>query len=133
MATVSRAIELAVRIGNHPGDLARLMSAISAQSINILAYCAYSERDHGIVRLITENAPSAQTALAETGYEFKADLVVLVAAIDRVGAAAALGAQLGAAGINILYSYASSGSGNEFHAVFKTDKDDEALRVFGGM
>jgi hypothetical protein len=54
--------------------------------------------------------------------------VVLVHAPDRVGAVAVIGAQLGHAGVNILYSYASS-TGTQFHAVFKTSNDEEALRI----
>ncbi len=129
MPAASKTTEISVKIGNHPGDLARLLSTISTRSINILAYCAYSERDNGIVHIVTEDPQRAQAALTEAGYEFKTNLVVVVAATDRVGAAAALGARLADAGINILYSYASSSGGDEFHAVFKTDKDDDVLRV----
>jgi hypothetical protein len=121
--------ELKVRIGHRPGDLARLLSSISARRINVLAYCAYSERDEGVVLLVTEDPGRTQQALADAGYPCRLNSVILVHARDKVGAAAALGAHLGRAGINILYSYASSTGDAAFHAVFKTDNDEAALRV----
>jgi hypothetical protein len=129
MATPRKESELAVRIGNHPGELARLLSAVSNAGVNILAYCAYSERNQSVVLLVTGNSPLAQQALESRGYVCQRNRVVLAGAVDRVGAAAAMGSCLGAAGINILYSYASSGGAKEFYAVFKTDNDDDAIRV----
>jgi hypothetical protein len=55
--------------------------------------------------------------------------VVVVGATDQVGGAALLGARLGHAGIDILYSYASSSGSAEFCAVFKTTDDPRAVAV----
>jgi len=129
MAHARHVIELAVRIGNRPGELAKLWSAISQVGLNILAYCAYSDRSEGVVLFVTEDAPTTRRALETAGYDCKENPVVLVSAVDHVGAVAALGACLGAAGINILYSYASSSGTNRFHAVFKTDDDTAAIRL----
>jgi hypothetical protein len=128
MAKARKEVELAVRIGHRPGELARLWTVISAHEINILAYCAYSERDEGCVMLITDDPERTRAALEKAGYRCQTDPVIVVHAPDRIGAAAALGRHLGEAGINILYSYASS-SGQHFYAVFKTDNDDLAAQV----
>jgi hypothetical protein len=129
MASARKEMELAVHIGNHPGELAKLLSSISGVGINVLAYCAYSEREQGTVLLVTNDLARTRRTLESNGYACKANPVVLVTEADHVGAVAALGACLGAAGINILYSYASSSGADEFYAVFKTDNDDEAIRL----
>ena len=121
--------ELAVRIGNRPGELARLLSAISTEQINILAYCAYSDRDEGVVLLVTEDPRRAQRAVEVAGYPSKTNAVIVVGATDQVGAAATLGARLGQAGVNILYSYASADGSGRFCAVFKTNNDDMAVQI----
>jgi hypothetical protein len=122
-------VELAVRAGNKPGALGEVLTAIASQDINILAYCSYSDRDDAIVLLVTENALSAKLALEAAGFKCKANSVVVVGASDQVGAAAQLGAHLGMAGIDILYSYASSAGTEHFFAVFKTMNDEQAIRV----
>lgn len=128
MPKARREVELAVRIGNRPGELARLLSRISAAGVNILAYCSYSDRDEGVVLLVTEDSERTRQALQKAGYHCKTDPVVVVRAPDRVGAAATIGHHLGNAGINILCSYASS-TGAHFYAVFKTDNDDLATQI----
>jgi hypothetical protein len=127
MAKARKEVELAVRIGNKPGALGQVLDAVSARQVNVLAYCTYSDRDELVVLLVTDNALAAKDALQAAGYPCKANSVVLVGASDEVGAAARLGAHLGWAGIEILYSYASSSGRDQFCAVFKTTDDERAI------
>ena len=129
MAKARKEMELAVHIGNQPGELAKLLSSLSNADVNVLAYCAYSEHDQGVVLLVTNDIFRARQALESSGYNCKANPIVLVSDADHVGAVAALGACLGAAGINILYSYASSSGAEEFHAVIKTNDDDAVIHL----
>ena len=125
-------VELAVRIGNEPGALGRVLSTVASAGINIHAYCSYSERQETVVLLVAENPLDAKRALEAVGFTCKANSIVLVGADDQVGGAAFLGARLGHAGIDILYSYASSSGSNQFFAVFKTVDDLKAVRVLEG-
>jgi hypothetical protein len=131
MSNAQKEIELAVRLGNEPGALGKVFALIAQVGVNVLAYCAYSERNEGVILLVTDNAHKAKTTLTDAGYVCRANSVVLVGATDQVGGAALLGARLGHAGIDILYSYASSSGGNQFFAVFKTNDDRRALDVLG--
>ena len=133
MFKARKEIELSVRIGNRPRELAGLLSAISAEQINILAYCAYSDRDEGVVLLVTEDTLRTQQAIEQAGYLCKTNPVLVVGAPDRVGAVAALGTRLGAAGVNILCSYASADGRGRFCAVFKTNDDDLALQILDSL
>ena len=82
--------------------------------------------------LVADNPLDAKRALGAAGFSCKANSVVLVGAPDQVGGAAFLGARLGYAGIDILYSYASSSGSNQFFAVFKTGDDQKAIHVLEG-
>ena len=129
VAKARKEVELAVRIGNRPGALGQVLSILAEQGINVLAYCAYSEREQGVVLLVCEDPFKAKLILKADGFECKANTVVLVGAADHVGAAAQLGMQLGRASVDILYSYASSAGTGQFYAVFKTADDEKAIRV----
>jgi hypothetical protein len=129
MPKARKEIELAVRLGNETGALGRVLALVAQHGVNVLAYCAYSERREGVLLLVTDNPLAAKNALTDAGYECRANSVVLVGATDQVGGAALLGARLGHAGIDILYSYASSAGADKFFAVFKTSDDQRAINV----
>ncbi|MGD0651939.1 MAG: hypothetical protein ABSA97_12525 [Verrucomicrobiia bacterium] len=129
MDKARKEVELSVRIGEVLGGLGKALATVASRGINVLAYCAYSDRNDSVVLLVTDNPLDAKLALEHAGFQCKANSVVLVGAADQVGAAAKLGASLGSAGIDILYSYASSAGTDRFFAVFKTADDEQAIRV----
>ena len=130
MAKARKEVELAIRLGNQPGALGRVLSVVAEHGVNVLAYCSYTDRSETIVLLVTDNALQAKRALEADGFSCRANSVVVVGAADQVGGAAMLGTHLGHAGIDILYSYASSPAGSaQFCAVFKTSDDQRAIGV----
>lgn len=129
MAKARREVELAVRTNNQPGMMGQVMAAVSGAGVNILAYCTYSDRDEAVILLVPEDPLSAKACLERAGFVCKANPVVVVGATDRVGAAAHFGAHLGKAGIDIIYSYASSAGHGQFIAVFKTTNDEHAISI----
>jgi hypothetical protein len=132
MAKARTEVELAVRLGNEPGALGRVLSVVATENVEVLAYCSYSDRQETVVLLVTDNALMAKRALESAGFLCRANSVVVVGATDQVGGAALLGARLGYAGISILYSYASSAGTSQFSAVFKTSDDQRAIAVLDG-
>src|ERR1017187_3130020 len=122
-------VELAVPVGNRPAALGGVLAAVADHGVNVLAYCTYSDGEDLIVLLITDNALAAKVSLQAAGFSCKANSVVLVGASDEVGAAARIGMHLGMAGLEILYSYASSSGADQFVAVFKTDNDKRAIQA----
>jgi hypothetical protein len=129
MAKARKEVELAVRLGNRPGALRRVLSIVAKAKVNILAYCSYCDRQETVVLLVTDNALVAKRELESAGFTCRANSVVVVGASDQVGGAALLGARLGHAGIDILYSYTSSAGPTQFYAVFKTSDDQRAITV----
>jgi hypothetical protein len=132
LAKARKEIELAVRVGNTPGALGSVLAAVASRGLNVLAYCTYSERDDLVILLVTDNAVLARDELKRRGFSCRANSIVLVGASDEVGSAAMIGAHLGLAGVEILYSYASSSGGDQFVAVFKTADDERAIQALEG-
>ena len=133
MQRAHKEIELAVRTGRQPNALTHALAAVARAGVNVLAYCSYTDRSDAVLLLVTNDAAGAKAAIEAAGFACRANAVVMVGAKDQVGAVAQLGAQLGEAGIGILYSYASSASGqDDFCAVFKTMNDEAAIRILQG-
>jgi hypothetical protein len=129
MTSVLTETELAVRTDNVPGAEGRVLAAILEWGLHVRALCSYTEGDRLMVRVVTDDAKQAKQALACAGYESKANPVVVVGLKNRVGAVAQLGAHLGKAGVDIVYSYASYMDDAEVVAVFKTHDDARAMEV----
>ena len=129
MTSVFTETELAVRSDNVPGAEGRVLAAILGWGLHVRALCSYTDGDRLMVRVVTDDAKQAKQALACAGYESKANPVVVVGLKNRVGAVAQLGAHLGNANIDIVYSYASYMDDAEVVAVFKTHDDARAVKV----
>lgn len=133
MPKARKEVELAVRLGNEPGALGKVLSVVASVNVNVLAYCSYSDRNETVVLLVTDNALLAKRSIETAGHSCRANSVVVVGATDQVGGAALLGARLGHAGIDILYSYASLAGESQFCAVFKTSDDQRAIHVLDSV
>lgn len=129
MLQARRRVELTVRLGNEPGALGRVLAVLGGHAINLLAYCTYTEPQGGVGLLVSEKPLKAKAALTAAGYRCRSNSVILASAADQVGSVAVIGTRLGLAGVNILYSYASSTGADQFYAVFKTNDDQRALTV----
>ena len=132
MPRVRKAVELAVRIGDGQGGFGEILEVVATSGVNVLAYCSYRDQLDSYVLLVVDDSQKAKRALEGTGFDCKANSVVVVNASDQVGAAARIGAHLDRAGVGILYSYASAIAGGEFFAVFKTSNDEMALAALAG-
>ncbi|MCS7049322.1 MAG: hypothetical protein NZ483_08530 [Verrucomicrobiae bacterium] len=131
MAKARQHVELTVRIAANVSSLSDVLSRIAQQGCNILAYCSYWDRDASVLHMVVDDPQLAKRTIEASGLPCRANPVILVQETDSVGAAARLGQTLQRAGVDILYSYASSSGAPVFWAVFKTTNDQEALRLLG--
>ena len=129
MAKARKEVELAVRVGNKPVAVQQVLSILKARGLNVLAHCTYTERDDLVILLVTDHALMAKDALESAGFSCKANSVVVVGAPVELGSTAIIGAHLGLAGVEILYSYTSRSGGGRSVAVFKTTDDERAIQT----
>lgn len=90
-----------VRIENRPGALQNVGRVLGEKKINVDAISCETLGNQGIVRLITTKSKEATAALHHHGIEAFESEFVLVHAANTPGELARLGAELGAADINI--------------------------------
>ncbi|HTS16391.1 MAG TPA: hypothetical protein VMP11_02350 [Verrucomicrobiae bacterium] len=129
MAKARKEVEIAVRVGNTPAAIQDVLSVLKTHGLEVLAYCTYTEQNDLMILLVTNDALRTKNALQSSGLSCRANSVVVVGAPRELGSAAIIGAHLGSAGVEILYSYASRLGGGQSIAVFKTSDDERAIQA----
>ena len=127
MSTVSKQVEIMVRVANGPAALGHLLAVTSSCGTEVLAACSYWDQTGAVVMLVAEDALRAVRALEAAGFKWKSNEIVLVETPDKPGLAASLGVKLTSAGIHVLYSYAFRSGRDQSYVVFKTTDDDRAM------
>jgi len=128
MSMVSREAEIAVRI-NEPTEISAVALLGWHADVEVLAMRSYCDRDGVVLLVVTSNPTKAAHVLESVGFRCKANPVLLVGPLGRSGLAAPIGLELARAGIEVLYSYSSRKSRDEYFLVFKTTEDVRAMRV----
>jgi hypothetical protein len=111
--------QICVFLKNAPGCFADVCDLLYTKGVNIRALNVTPGPDFGIVRMVVDDASRAVVALEEERIPILEGDVLVAEVPNRPGVAAKLGKALAAAGINIEYTYFSSGS-----------PDSPALMVF---
>lgn len=125
-------IELTVSVKSQVGELARVLGLASQSGANVIAFCGYDvggEEPRGEILIVPDKPDKAQAALEKAGYACKPNPVVAVTGAAGKGMGAQLAEQIAHAGINILYSYASSTGSGQSTAIFRVLKPDPAIRA----
>lgn len=94
-------IQLDVEVPDRPGELARLLEILAAESVNIDAMSANSGDGHSYVSLITDRPIKARQSLRKAGYACSQRTVLVVSVADEPGSFASLARKLGRAGVDI--------------------------------
>ncbi|MCL4555250.1 MAG: amino acid-binding protein [Actinobacteria bacterium] len=100
--------QLSVFVQNKRGRITELVSLLAANDINIFAFSVADVSDYGIVRVLAEHARRAHTVLTEAGFTTKADPVVSVPLVDKVGSLAKVLELVTECGATIDYLYLSA-------------------------
>lgn len=130
MAQAHRAKQLVATMPTRVGLLADISDTIRSAGVNITAISAY-ERD-GLAKflLVTDDNAKASEALGRIAADVREKDVILIELENRVGALADVAKKLAEAGVNIEYTYGTTGSGDKTWLVFKTSDDARSLGLF---
>jgi hypothetical protein len=127
LTSVNEETELTVTTPDEPGIYGRVLGTLANAGINVKAIYVYTEADRGHFHLITSDAKKAEKALRTLGYKVKTKKILTVLVTDRIGAGAEIGALLGNAIIEILYSYGSTAGEGKTLLVFHTSNNRKAI------
>ena len=77
--------ELAFKLSNRPGQLARVARILAKAKINLAAISVGSNKNKGYVRLVVNAPARARKLLAEAGYAVEAHDLIAVRLEDKTG------------------------------------------------
>lgn len=123
------ATEFTITLANKPGEMARVFSSLARAEVNIRAYTAYVENDHGCINLVPSDAESARQALSAANLAATEREVVVVEAPERLGIGAEIALRVSEAGVNITHSHASVAGVGTILLVLATSDNKKAVEV----
>jgi hypothetical protein len=130
MADVKVLTQFSVFLVNKPGVLAQVTGALAAEKINLLAMTLVDSQEHGVLRMVIDDAAQARQVLKKLNLPMTETEVLCVDLPNRPGALADIATLLGKQHININYGYVTSGApGGRTTGVFKVADQAKALHV----
>ena len=122
--------EIILEVEDTRGKLADVFNLLAQNNVNLLAYTALHLGNVGVLHLITDKASLASRILEQTGaIRIGTSDIVFAVAKDKRGVGAELTRKIAEAGIDIHYSYATSGGGRNFGIAFQTGNNTRTVRV----
>jgi len=109
---MAKAKEFTVAIADTPGALGKCFLGLADRGVNILAFQSYVEERESLVRFVVNDVLTAQAVLGQMGMIFEETDVAVARLPHRPGELARAAASLGAAQINIDYSYCGLAPGS---------------------
>lgn len=123
-------IQFSVFLVNKPGVLAQVMTALAKARINVAALTLVDSSEHGVLRVVCDDAESARKVLRRTCDSMTETEVLALELTNEPGAFAAAAERLSEEHINISYAYCTGGApGGKTTAIFKVADLNKALRV----
>ena len=132
MAKASKAKQINLTLPNEVGTLASLSSVTSGAKVNITAICAWGDKEKAYFYMVVDRHIKVKNALTKAKFTVADEDVILVEMLNKPGEMQKVAEKIADAGIDILYTYGSAGSGRTSFCVFKTDNDKKAIKLIQG-
>ena len=124
-------IQFSIFLVNKPGVLASITTALARARIDLVALTLVDSVEHGVMRIVTDNAQATREVLSHTQDRWTESLVLMMELANRPGAFARVAQKLADAHINIGYAYCTGGAaGGKTVAVFKVADIKKAMKLF---
>ena len=132
MAKASKGKEIILVSSNKVGTLAKVSGVIAGASGNIKAILARGEKRKAYFHIVVDRFIKSANALKKADFKVTIEDVILVEMANKPGQMQKVAEKIADAGIDILYSYGSAGSGRTSFCVFRTDDDKKAIKMIQG-
>ncbi|HSF21018.1 MAG TPA: hypothetical protein VLA81_03185 [Burkholderiales bacterium] len=117
--TVRKSAYFSMKTPNRAGQGARLLSALAAHGVNLLAFTGFPSAGRAQVDFIPNNVPRFTAAARKLGMKVsKRKTVFLAQGTDKAGACAGICSKLAKAGINMIAMDAVAAGKGRFGAIF---------------
>lgn len=125
--TVRKSAYFSMKTPNRAGQGARMLSALAAHGVNLLAFTGFPSAGRAQVDFIPYNAAKFTTAARKLGMKVsKRKTVFLAQGTDKAGACAGICSKLAKAGINMVAMDAVTAGKGRFGAMFWVKPRDVA-------
>lgn len=122
--------QFSVFLINKPGVLAQVSRQIAQARINILAMTMTDSSEHGVLRLVVEEADRLRAALTALNLPTTETDVLLIDMPNRPGSLADVCNRLADGHINISYAYCTTGAGGgRTKGIFKVADTRKAMKL----
>lgn len=129
MAKAKKAKQIDLTLPNRVGQLAKISDVITAAGGNISALSARGDKRRAYFHIVVDRHVKVRNALKKAGFDITEDDVILVEMPNKPGQMQKVADKIAEAGIDILYTYGSAGSGRSTFCVFKTADDKKAMKL----
>ena len=127
---VQPATQFSVFLVNKPGVLAQVTRALAEEKINVTAMTLVDSQEHGVLRIVAENAETARQVLSRLNLPLTETDVLSLELSNHPGALADVAQLLGENHVNINYAYCTSGApGGRTTGIFKVADVKKAVHV----
>lgn len=118
---------------NKPGVLSRILLALAAAKVNIVAMTMMDSMEHGVMRLVGTGTPKIREVLNRLNLQFSETDVLCINLPNKAGAFADVTEKLSTAHINISYAYCTAGAkGGRTTGILKVADVKKAMKVLQG-
>lgn len=115
---------------NKPGVLAQVLGEFANLKVNITAITMMDSAEHGVMRVVFENAAKAREILSRLNMPYNETEVLCVNLDNRAGALATVAEKLAKGHINISYAYCTAGAkGGRTTGVLKVSDVKKAMKL----
>jgi hypothetical protein len=122
--------QFSVFLVNKPGVLAQVTKAIAEAKLNMLAMTLVDSQEHGVLRVVTDDAAATRAVLAKLNHPRTETEVLCLDLSNRPGALSDVATLLGQNHVNINYAYCTSGApGGRTTGIFKVADVKKAMHV----
>ena len=124
---VRKAPYFSMKVANRPGQAARMLAAIAAHGVNLIAFTGFPAGAQAQVDFVPHNPKKLAETARKLGYKLSRQKTVFLATgKDRAGVIAAVCGKLADAGINMIAMDAVTSGAGRFGAIFWVQPGDVA-------
>ena len=122
--------QFSVFMVNKPGVLAHILGELAKAKINIIAMTVTDSVEHGVLRVVLDNADLAEQILGKTNLPVNKTEVLCVNLDNKAGALAVVAEKLAVNHINISYAYCTAGAkGGRTTGILKVADVKKAMKI----
>jgi len=122
--------QFSVFMVNKPGVLAHILGELAKAKINIIAMTVTDSVEHGVLRVVLDNADLAEQILGRTNLPVNKTEVLCVNLDNKAGALAVVAEKLAVNHTNISYAYCTAGAkGGRTTGILKVADVKKAIKI----